>query len=150
MFSKLSFIHAPSMIHLNVVFSPSATISPKLSLICEIVSGRQRSPYMVRSIIVTHTSTAQRKQSREPSVPKLSVIQSSVLSTFHGTHAVQVTLDIAAASTTVLCFVCNDLWHATQTLPTTSFHLPTRDTVIRSFSVAKPRLSCTPPALCLS
>ena len=29
-------------------FSPSVTINAKLSLICELVSGRQRSPYMVQ------------------------------------------------------------------------------------------------------
>ena len=47
-FSKLSSIHTPSTIHLNAIFSPSATINPKLSRICEIVSGRQRSHCMAR------------------------------------------------------------------------------------------------------
>ena len=64
--------------------------------------------------------------SSESSVLKVSLIQSSVLSTFHGTHAVQLTLDTGAASNVDSCFVCNVFSCAILFLSATAFLLIAR------------------------
>ena len=60
-------------------------------------------------MVVPHASIAQPEQCCEPSVLRACVIQSSVLSTFHGTHAVQLILDTCAAPKVGSCFVCNTI-----------------------------------------